>query len=79
MFTEVRLQYFHPELNIGMLDIRNAWLLDKEPVKLITSVHRGNLVFRVPKSGKRISYNFIKKGFIKKLVIIKLPFDSIPF
>ena len=79
MLTQLRLLYYHPGLNIGMLDIRNAWLLEKEPVKLITGVHRGNLIFRMPGSGKRISYQSIKKGLIKKTIIIQQPFNLLPF
>jgi hypothetical protein len=56
MYTEVVLKYFNPLLKIGMQDIRQVWLLNNEPIKLITTVHQGNLVYRVPGTRKRISY-----------------------
>jgi hypothetical protein len=79
MYEEIRLNYFHPGMNIAVQDIRNAWLLNPVPLKLITSIHRGNLVFRVPGSGKRISYRSLKKGLIKKRIILKQPLKLLPF
>jgi len=67
MFEEIVITYYHPQLNIGISDIRNAWLLTDPPVKLSTSLHRGSLVFRVPVIGSRISYRTLKKGLIKKV------------
>jgi hypothetical protein len=61
MFNDIVIKYFNPGLGVGMQDIRNAWLLGAEPVRLIASLHRGNLVFRVPGSRKRISYKLLKK------------------
>jgi len=66
VFEEVIIKYFHPIYNIGLEDIRNAWLLDKQPVKLKTTTYRGNLIFRIPGSGRRISYLTLKKGLEKK-------------
>jgi len=40
-------------------------------VFLAVSVHRGNLVYRLPVTGKRISYRKLKKGLVRKQVIIK--------
>jgi len=79
MFEELRIKYFHPGYNIGLQDIRNAWLLEKTAVKLVTTIYRGNLVFRLPISGKRISYRVLKKGLVKKLIIIRLPVNLLPF
>jgi hypothetical protein len=79
VFEEVVIKYFHPVYNIGLQDIRNAWLLEKEPVKLKTTIYRGNLIFRFPVSGKRISYASLKKGLIKKKIILRLPFPLLPF
>lgn len=79
MYEEIRLKYFHPDLNIGVLDIKNAWLLNAVPIKLTTEVHRGSLVFRIPGSGKRISYRSLKKGLVKKTIILKQPLELLPF
>jgi hypothetical protein len=79
VFEEVIIKYFHPVYNIGLEDIRNAWLLDKPPVKLKTTIYRGNLVFRIPGSGKRISYLTLKKGLVKKTIVIRQHFDLLPF
>ena len=78
MYQYVELKYFNPGLNIGLVDIKNAWLLSALPVKLRTSVHRGGLVFRLPGPGRRISYCMLKKGLIKKIIIIQ-PLQLLPF
>lgn len=79
MFEEVIIKYFHPVYNIGLQDIRNAWLLDKPPLKLKTTTYRGSLIYRLPGSGKRISYLTLKKGLIKKTIVLRLPFELLPF
>jgi hypothetical protein len=79
MFENVIIKYFHPGLNVGIQDIRNVWLLEKEPVKLITTLHQVNLVFRIPGSRKRISYLTLKKGLVKKKIIIQRPLYLLPF
>jgi hypothetical protein len=79
MFEEVIINYYHPGYNIGLQDIRNAWLLTYPPVRLSTSIYRGNLVFRIPITGKRISYRSLKKGLIKKRLSIKVPLNLLPF
>ncbi|MBL7738757.1 MAG: hypothetical protein JNK14_06020 [Chitinophagaceae bacterium] len=79
MYEEIKLKHLHPVLQIGVQDIRNAWLLAPVPVKLTTTIHRGTLVFRLPVSGKRISYKTLKKGLVKKTIIIKQPLYVLPF
>ena len=78
MFEQLIIKYVHPVYNIGLQDIRNAWLLEKSPVKLVTTVYRGNLIFRLPGSGKRISYRILKKGLAKKTIIIRQPLNQLP-
>jgi hypothetical protein len=58
------IKYFHPGLTIGLEDVKNAWLLlpGKQPLKLKTIIHQGNLSYRLPGSGKRVSYRSIKRG-----------------
>ena len=80
MTNTITIKYFHPQLKIGLEDIKNAWLLiTNEPIKLKTVIRQGNLYFRLPGSGKRISYSSIKKGLVKKIIIIKHPLNLLPF
>jgi len=79
MFENITIKYFHPDFKLGVQDIRNVWLLVGKPVKLYTGLHRGNLVFWLPGSGKRISYKTLKKGLIKKTIIIRQPLELLPF
>ena len=77
----ITIKYFHPDLKIGLEDVRNAWLLleNKSPVQLKTIIHQGHLHYRLPVSGKRISYLTMKKGLIKKQIIIHQPMLLLPF
>jgi hypothetical protein len=73
----------HPVYNIGLQDIRNAWLLNKPPMKLTTTTYRGNLIF-LPiaigtGSGKLISYRTLKKGLVKKTIVLSFPVKLLPF
>ncbi len=79
MYQKIQLKYVHPGLNIGLADIKNAWLLTAVPKKLQTTVHQGLLIFRIPGSGKRISYKTLKKGLIKKSLTIRQPLRLLPF
>ena len=79
LFEEIKICYFNPKLNIGLQDIRNAWFFSERPVKLYTAFHRGSLIYRLPGSRKRISYRTLKKGLIKKQIIIKQPLYLLPF
>ena len=79
MYQSILLKWVHPGLQIGLQDIKHAWLLGPDPVQLTTSVHRGNLIYRLPGSGKRISYLSLKKGLIRKQQVIKIPFNILPF
>lgn len=79
MFEEIIIKYFHPDLNIGLQDVRNAWLLNKPPVKLNTTTYRGSLIYRIPGTAKRISYRTLKKGLVKKTIVIRHPISLLPF
>lgn len=76
MEQEINLQHVNQQLNIGMSDWKNAYLLTPQLLKLIAEVYKGRLVYRIPGSSKRISYSNIKKGLIKKSfsIIITTPF-----
>ncbi len=73
----IRLQYINAQLNIGLVNWREAWLLSvQNPIQLYTETYKGKLVFRIPGTSRRISYHRLKKGLIKKIMLIeeKLPF-----
>lgn len=76
---DIHLKYYHPGLNIGMENLKSVWLPEEEPVQLSVTVYRGNLVYRFPKTRKRISYRMLKKGLLKKELIIQQPIDFLPF
>jgi hypothetical protein len=68
----VKIQYVNIKLQIGLVSWRQAWLLSPDPPRqLYTEVYRGKLVFRIPGTSRRISYQRIKKGLIKKEMNIK--------
>jgi hypothetical protein len=79
MVEEINIKYINPALNLGMEDVRNIWLLSATPVKLTTTIHQGNLTYRMPVSGKRISYKTLKRGIIKKQLVIRRGYELLPF
>jgi len=81
MRIPVLIKYVHPKYQIGLEDIRNAWLLENAvaPVKLKTIIWQGRLAYRLPVSGKRISYLTLKKGLVHKELIIYTDLYLLPF
>ena len=78
MVQERHIKLFNPKLKIGLVSWREAWLFSGEyPEKLYTEVHKGKLVLRQRGSFSRISYLQLKKGLIKKIILIKEP--PLPF
>jgi len=76
----ITIRYFNPILKIGLQDVRNAWYLaDQTPIQLTTIIYQGALYFRFPGTGKRVSYKKLKKGLIKKQIILLLPLELLPF
>jgi hypothetical protein len=76
---EIVIRYVHPELNPGFEDIRNVWLLSNPPVLITACLHRGSLGYRLPRSGRRVSYQTLKKGLHKTDLRLRLPFEPLPF
>jgi hypothetical protein len=72
------IKLFNPKYKIGLVSWREAWIFETEfPEKLYTEVYKGRLVFRKRGSPLRISYTTLKKGLVKKIILIKeepLPF-----
>ena len=81
MKFSIEIKYYHPGLSIGLENVKYAWYLPEEspPVQLKTFVNQGQLTYRFPYSGKRISYRTLKKGLIKKKIWIRLPIELLPF
>ncbi len=81
MLFSIEIKYFHPRWQISLENIRTAWLISdiKNPIKLKTDIHQGCLYFRLPGSGKRISYRSLKKGLTKKNIPVYLPVELLPF
>jgi len=81
MNLSIEIKYLHPQLKIGLENIKKAWLLSdiKNPVELTPIIHQGNLYYRLPNCGKRISYRTLKKGIIKKKIFIPLVSHLLPF
>jgi hypothetical protein len=40
MVTQIAYNYYHPDLNIAVENVRNVWLLNETPVKLSATLHR---------------------------------------
>jgi len=59
----IEIKYCHPQLMIGLENIKEAWLLVdiKNQVELKKIIHQRNLYYRRPDSGKKISYRILKK------------------
>ena len=70
------IRYWNKKLNLGMVDWRTVYLLDKEPVLLKPEVYKGILVYRMPGTSRRIRYADFTTGVVKKKIIIdhNLPF-----
>jgi len=67
MEQTILIKYIKEQLNIGLVNWREAWLFSTDPPqKLYTEVHKGKLSFRIYGTSKRFSYLQIKKGLIKR-------------
>jgi len=77
----IGIKYFHPGFSIGLEDIRNAWLIPEKgkAIQLKTVIHQGRIHYRMPVSGKRISYHSLKKGLVKQRISIRLQHEALPF
>ena len=78
MEQKIFVKLYNHKLKIGLVSWREAWLFTSEyPEKLYTEVHKGKLVFRQRGSSTRISYQQLKKGLIRKQILINEP--PLPF
>jgi hypothetical protein len=74
----IKTKYVDRKHNIGFVNWNEAWLLcSPYPVKMLTEIYRGSLVFRIPGTSKRIGYKTLKNNLERKEIVIKeepLPF-----
>lgn len=75
----IHIRHVHRGLNIGLEDLRHAWLLEDPLMPVGISVYRGQLTYRLPRSGKRVSYKALKKGLVKTALSYPIPKKGLPF
>jgi hypothetical protein len=63
---KLHFRYYNERLKLGMVDIKNVYQLEPELMLLYIEVYRGKLVYRAKGSSRRISYEQVKKGLVKK-------------
>ncbi len=69
------LKYWNAQLQIGLSDWKNVYQFPQQQL-LYKEIHQGKLYYRQKGSSKRISYDKLKKGLIKKQLIVK---ENLPF
>ncbi len=79
MVQKIKLVYLNPQLNIAFNNWQLMYLSVPPYHRLFPEVHRGNLVYRLPGSSKRISYAQIKKGVQKKSTVVEIKTEMPPF
>ncbi len=70
------LKYWNSKYQIALADWQNVYQFPQEE-KMLKEVYRGTLYYRLRGSSRRISYQQLKRGLVKKRVFIKeelLPF-----
>ncbi|MEJ8817305.1 hypothetical protein [Lacibacter sp. H407] len=70
------LKYWNAQLQIGMQDWRTVYQFPQQE-KMFVEIHQNKLYYRNRGQSKRISYQQLKKGLIKKEIILNeepLPF-----
>jgi hypothetical protein len=70
MEQKIQLKYINKNLQIGLVNWREAYLLHPEIIRLNVEVDRGRLVYRIIGKNKRISYKRVKKGLVRTSVWI---------
>lgn len=64
------LKYWNAQLQIGISDWKNVYQFPQQ-ILLQKEIHQVKLCYRLKGSSKRISYNQIKKGLVKREIILK--------
>ncbi len=69
------LKYWNAQLQIAMQDWRTVYQFPQQE-KMLVEIHQNKLYYRNRGESKRISYRQLKKGLVKKQIIIQ---DNLPF
>jgi hypothetical protein len=77
--VQLQLPYQNPALGIALKDWRTVYQLFPEPHPLTPEVYRGRLCYRVKGSAKRIPYDHIKKGLVKRSFTLTVDVHTCPF
>ena len=72
MTKRIELKYVNDRINIGMVDVKEVYCLFPEITKLQPEVFRGKLVYRAKGSSQRVSYLQLKKGLVKRRLVIEV-------
>ncbi|HUP12971.1 MAG TPA: hypothetical protein VM187_12180, partial [Niastella sp.] len=64
-------RYTNPDLNIGLNNWREVYLLEPAPLQLFPEVYRGKLMYRAKGSHNRIPYNKIKDGLLRRAAYLE--------
>ncbi len=67
----INLKYCNPTLNIAFSTWNEVYLMGDVPVKLKPAYYRGSHIYRLPATGKRISYKKLKQGMLLKPTILQ--------
>ena len=73
---KVTFRYYNPVLKLAFNSWNEVYLLAEQPVLLKTGIHRSCLVYRMPQTGKRISYKKIRQGLLKQDIVLE--FELLP-
>lgn len=71
MKSKIHFRYYNQRLNLGMVDVKQVYQLNPQPTLLNLEVYRGKLVYRASGSSRRISYDQLKKGLVKKSFVME--------
>ncbi len=61
----IKLKYINTQLDIGLVNWKEVYILSPEIIKLKPGVDKGRLIYRIKGSTKRFSYSLIKKNLTK--------------
>ena len=70
MEQKIKLRYINERLKVGMVDIKQLYLLSPRPTQLRPEVYKGKLVYRAKGSTRRISFDQIKRGLVKRSFVV---------
>jgi hypothetical protein len=72
----IKFKYWNEQLQIGMVNWRNVYQFPQRE-QMLVELHQNKLCYRLKGMSKRISYEKLKKGLVKRSFQIKeaaLPF-----